>query len=115
MKQKNGPMGAMKTKRSDGCKTEVEQQKTGDVEGIAAAVLLLMMNNRTEPGHDDAEAVLVNDCCVTETWEGHEVKDEVEDVVPPPGGEGGSEVRVPWETGTVRRQESGNGLRDAEG
>ena len=46
------------------------------------------------------------------------MEDEVEDVVPPPGGEGGSEGKSsfePWETGTVRRQESGSGLRDAEG
>ncbi len=42
-----------------------------------------------------------------------EDEDEVEDVVPPPGGEGGSEGRVPWETAWFggRKAVAGCGMR----
>ena len=43
MKQKNGLMGTMKQNEAMDVQRKLKNKKTGDVEGIAAAVLLLLM------------------------------------------------------------------------
>ncbi len=52
MKQTNGLIEAMKQNEAMDVQRKLKNKRL-----VMSKVLLLLMNNRTEPGHDDAEAV----------------------------------------------------------